>query len=251
MMPIEHGSHSVFARPALSVSRIALRSFFATFLFSCMAAGPYPEPLSNKDQIRAAKPTLDSIDIWNLPLADYPLLSKFAGLKRIRLYSREGTFATDEKLEALANLKLTNLFYINLNNCRLITDRGMKALSKIQSLKELTIEGTAITDEACDVIASKMTLSSVNVANCPGLTKKGLEELARSKTLHYFSFSSDKLTQEEVLTLVNSFNSIAWCEIVDPQRKLDANAIKANGVEKKIHLTVRPTGALQDMRLKP
>jgi hypothetical protein len=232
-------------------SRIAVRSLFAGVVISCIAAGPYPEPLSNRKDIRAAKPTLDSIDIWNLPLAEYSLLSKFTGLKRIRLYSREGTFATDEKMKALSDIGFTNVTYINLNNARLVTDEGIRSLSKLCSLKELTLEGTAITDVACDVMASQMALTSLNIANCIGVTKKGLEELAQSKTLNYFSFSCDKLTQTDALTLIDSFNSITWCEIIDPARKLDVYVIKNKGAEKKIHLTVRPTGALQDMRLRP
>lgn len=226
-------------------------SIFTGIVIFCIAAGPYPEPLSNSKEIRAAKPTLESIDIWNLPVADYPLLSKFIRLKRIRLYSREGTFATDEKLKALADVGFTNLLHINLNNCRLITDEGIHSLSRIASLKELTLEGTTITDLACNIMASQMALSFVNIANCPAVTTKGLEQLALSKTLNYFSFSLDKLTQDEVMALIDSFKSITWCEIIDPARKLDAEAIKRKAAEKRIHVTVRPTGALQDMRLKP
>jgi hypothetical protein len=77
-----------------------------------------------------------------------------------------------------------------------------------------------------------------------------LQELTSSKTLNYFSFSSDKLTQEEVVTLVDSFATINWCEIVDTERKLDPAALKKKGAEKKIHLAVRPTGALQEMQLR-
>jgi hypothetical protein len=233
------------------MSAIILRIIFATIVSSCIAAGPYPEPLSSSKEIRAAKPTLDSIDIWNLPLADYPLLSKFTGLKRIRLYSREGTFATDEKLKALADVGFTNLIDVDLNNCRLVTDKGIDALSKIQSLKQLALEGTLITDTACFQMASNIALTGVNVANCSGVTKAGLSALAKSKSLQEFRFSVDGLVQDETMTLIDSFRSIAWCEIIDPTHKLDATAIKKKGAEKKIHVTVRPTGALQDMRLKP
>lgn len=226
-----------------------LCSILAITVNSCIAAGPYPEPLSNSKDIRAAKPTLDYIDIRYLPLADFPLLAKFQSLKRVRFYNREGEGATDEKLKALADIGFTNLTYINLNNCRPVTDKGIEALSKIRSLRQLTLEGTAITDTACHIMASQMSLTSVQISNCSGVTKKGIEELARSKTLEYFFFSCDALTQGEVLALIDSFNSITWCEIVDTQGKLDATAIKKKGAEKKIHVAVRPTGALQDMRL--
>src|SRR5258706_9165854 len=132
--------------PTMS-TKLCTRLLAAAVLL-CLGFGRHPEPLSHRKEILAAKSTLDSIDIWKLPLEDYPLLKKFAGVKRIWLSSREGTFVTDESLRALANLNFTNLLYINLNNCRLVTDNGIRALSKIKSLKELQLEGTAITDVA-------------------------------------------------------------------------------------------------------
>jgi hypothetical protein len=216
---------------------------------TCVAAGPYPEPLSNSGEIRRAQPTLDSIDIWNLPLADIPLLSKFQGLKRISLWSEEGTSATDAKLKALSDIGFTNLNYINLNNCRLITDKGIEALSHVRSLTQLTLEGTSITDQGCVIMASTMSLEMVNVANCPGVTVKGLDALARSTGLKYFSFSSDKLTHEEVLSLIDSFKNVKRCEVVDTEHKLDSAVISAKGKARGIHVSVRPTGALQEMKL--
>jgi len=236
---------------AKRMSAIIPRILFATIVSFCIAAGPYPEPLSNSKDIRAAKPTLDNIDIRYLPLADFPLLAKFKNLKRVRFYNRESAGATDEKLKALADIGFTNLIDIDLNNCRLVTDKGINNLSKIQSLKQLALEGTAITDEACFQMATNKALTGVNVANCSGVTKAGLSALAKSESLQEFRFSADDLTQDEVPALIDSFRSIAWCEIIDPAHKLDAAAIKKRGVEKKIHVTVRPTGALQDMRLKP
>ena len=233
------------------VSRTVLCIFFVTIGISCIAAGPYPEHLSNKKEIRVAKPALTSIDIRNLPLEDYPLLSKFTNLKNIYMTSWGNSFVTDEKLKALADIGFTNLTYIGLNNCQLVTDKGITALSKIQSLKELSLEGTAITDAACIQMASPMSLTMIVVANCDGITKMGLSALAKSASLQEISFSADKLTQDEVLALLDSFRNVTWCEIIDPKNKLDSNAIKAKGAEKKIHVTLRPTGALQDMRLKP
>jgi hypothetical protein len=226
-----------------------LLSLFGHVAFSCIAAGPYPEPLSNKKEIRAAKPTLTSIDIRDLPLEDYSFLSKFTNVKKIYMTGWENSFVTDEKLNALAGIGFTNLIYIGLNNCQMVTDKGIAALSKIRSLKELTLEGTAITDTACDVMSSQMSLEMVNIANCPGVTLKGLEKVARSNTLNYFSFSSDKLTEKEVLALIDSFKSINWCEIVDTQGKINADAIKEKAKERNIHISVQPTGALQEMKL--
>jgi len=208
--------------------------------------GKTPERLSTRRDIQKAKPGVEDIDIWNLPIQDYPLLAKFKSVKQIGLDCSEGTFATDEKLKALAALSLTNVTDIILTNCRLITDKGIRALSKIRSLKGLGLEGTSITDAALKTMASEMQLSGVNVANCDGLTMTGLRTLATSKTLKEISFSADKLTQDEVLEPINLFRNITWCGIVDPHNKLDVKTIKEKGVEKNIRIVVMKTGALQD-----
>jgi hypothetical protein len=206
----------------------------------------WPERLSTRRDIKSAKPDVESIDIRNLPVEDYPLLAKFTRVEAIDLSSLEGTLATDEKLEALAALNLTNLVGISMINGRLITDKGIRALTRIQSLKGLQLEGTAITDISCDVMNTQMRLTGVNVANCRGVTIKGLKALITSTTLINIEFSADKLTQEQVLDLVGAFKNITWCEIVDPDHKLDVNAIEQKGKARGIHIAVRATGALQE-----
>ena len=206
----------------------------------------WPERLHTNRDIQSAKPDVESIDIWDLPIQDYPLLVKFARVKNIMLDSQKGTFATDEKLKALARLDLTNLTGIIMVNCRLITDEGIRALVRIRSLTGLELEGTAITDAACETMSTRMSLTGINVANCNGVTLEGLKRLAISATLKDFVFSAGKLTQQEVLDLVASFKNVTRCDIVDPQRKLDANAIKAKGNERGMQVFLRQTGALQD-----
>ncbi|MBP7828086.1 MAG: hypothetical protein KA236_16245 [Verrucomicrobia bacterium] len=80
---------SVFPQ-AKATARIVLCCLFAITVNSCIAAGPYPEPLSTAKDIRTAEPTLDYIDIRDLPLAGFPLLAKLQSLKRVRFYNREG-----------------------------------------------------------------------------------------------------------------------------------------------------------------
>ncbi len=207
----------------------------------------YPERLSNKTDIWLASSSAKDIDIWNLPIGDYPLLRKFTNVEDILLDSEEGTFATNEKLKALSELGFTNLGGVSLFNGRLITDDGITALSGIHSLKGLALEGTAITDVSCEVMASRMHLAQLNVANCPGITLKGLKMLAASVSLQGFAFSADKLTQEEVLNLITSFKNVTSCVIVDPDGKLDIATITAKFAEKKIHVVIKKTGALQEI----
>jgi len=217
-------------------------------LFSSGAnCATYPKPLASKADIPRAKAEVEDINIRRLPLEDYPLLAKFTRVKRIRLDNIRGggEGANDEKLKALANLNLTNLINITLLNCSSVTDEGIRALFTVRSVKQLQLEGTSITDKGCEIMAAQLEVNSgVNVSNCPRITLKGLKALAASK-IKSIGFSADNLPQEDVVDLVDSFNRIKYCMIVDTKGKLDANAIKAKSAEKNIQIVVAPTGALQ------
>jgi len=203
--------------------------------------------LSNSDDINRTDSNVADIDIHDLPLKFYPLLSKFRFVKQISLDCRQGDLATDEQLEALGKLSFTNLEYIILTNCRLVTDRGINSLTNLTSLKGVGLEGTAITDTSLDTISSHMRLSSVNVANCKGIGFPGLQKLAGSTPLKEISFSADNLTQEQILNLFELFKGVNWCEIVDRHEKLDVEKLKKKAAEKSFSLVIKPTGALQDL----
>jgi hypothetical protein len=126
---------------------------------SCLPpiSGKYPKPLASERDIRSASPDTDDITIRRLPPEHYPLLRKFTRVRSIRLANiRGGEGGSDEKLLALSVLNFTNLHHIGLLNCKLVTDRGIAALSKIPSLRTLQLEGTAITDVALELMASRM-----------------------------------------------------------------------------------------------
>lgn len=202
--------------------------------------------LSTKQDIQQADPLSTHVSIRYLPIEDYPMLDKFRNVKEIDLACQEGTFATDDKLKALASLNFKNLNDIVLTNCRLITDEGISALVKIQSLKELGLEGTTVSDASLETIATKMRLSGVDISNCSKITLKGLQKLATCESLQEISFSANELTQNEILNLFDSFRKVNWCQIVDPQNKLDKKILKAKAAEKNFSLVIKATGALQD-----
>ena len=219
------------------------------FLFSASANGAqYPKPLTSKSNIEAARQETDDIDIRNLPIEDYPLLSKFKNLKRINFWNLEGLGASDAKLAILSRLGFTNVTYININNCLEVTDEGIRALAKISSLKELTAEGIVITDAGCEVIVSEMRLTLLRIANCPKITLKGLKALSKSDSIAHLQFSAGNFSTEDVLELINSFSAIAWCEIIDPQSRLDADRINSFATSKKIKVSIYPKGALQFLK---
>jgi hypothetical protein len=187
------------------------------------------------------------IAIPDLPIRDYPLLAKFQQLKSIQFYKEGRSGATDAKLEALAAVRLPELREIELIAARSVTDKGIQALSKIISLKSLSLEGTSITDRACEIIASKMHLGGINVANCSNITSYGLLSLATSDSLKEISFSAGQLTQADIVRLISAFKRITWCEIVDPLERFDKEALLKLGNEKGIQIVLKKTGALQDL----
>lgn len=219
-------------------TRLRFAFLLCIAILLAVGCGDYPEYLSSRRDIYFTSASHKILDIGDLPIEDYPLLVKFKRVVNIRLPSREGHFATDDKLRVLATLGLTNLASITLENARLITDVGIRALSPIQSLKVIGVEGSAITDAACGAMASERHLTCVSVMKCNGVTLKGLQTLAISDNLTELNFSTDNLTQKEVLDLLASFKNIKWCGIDDPQRKLDANAIKAKGTERGMYFSV-------------
>jgi len=204
-----------------------------------VGCGNYPHYLSTRSDIRLSSSGDKILDIGDLQIEDYPRLAKFKEVVDIRLPSREGHFATDDKLKVLATLGLTNLGSLVMENARLVTDEGIRALAPVQSLNLIGIEGAAITDAACEFMASHWQhLTAVSVVNCNGVTLKGLQTLAMSGNLKELDFSTDNLTQKEVFDLLASFKNIKWCGMDDPKRKLDADAIKAKGTERGMYFSV-------------
>jgi hypothetical protein len=238
-------------RTARSFARVSVYGMACVLLsvaINSCAWGNHPELISTKQDIHLAKTNVEDIDIRDLPLEDYPLLAKFWRLKRVRLYSSEGTLATDEKLSTLASLDFTNLIDINLLNCRLISDGGIRALSNIQSLKMLQLEGTAITDASAIILRSMTNLSGVNLANCGGITMNGLKILAASESIQEIGFSADNLSQDAISSLFALFKSVKFCQLVDPKQRLDRVALTREAEKYGFHLVVKATGALQDMQ---
>lgn len=205
----------------------------------------YPERLSTARDIEAAAADASQIDIRDLPLRDYPLLKKFAHVWEIDLDSRK-PIATDRHLEALASLGLREVVCITANNCSAITDHGIVALSRIHSVRQLGLEGTSITDKACDTMAHAMHITGLNVANCSGISFAGLKVLAGSETLSDVEFSVDGLTEEQVFELLDAFKNVKRCELVDLDGRFDPQRLVARGERRKIQVFVRRTGSLQD-----
>lgn len=202
----------------------------------------YPERLSTPRDVDLAKADAVDVDIRDLPLEDYPLLKKFKQVEQVYLGLSTSVPATDQHLEALASLNFPHVVCVTANNCHAITDKGVQSLSRLYSLTQLGLEGTSITDAACETMAKTMHITDLNVANCSGITFHGLQALAASDALQDISFSNERLTAKEVSDLLDSFKSVKRCEIVDPQGTLDAQKLVAKGETKHIQVVLRQHG---------
>jgi hypothetical protein len=194
-MSKNHYSRMLAVGCGLRSSRPAhLRPAYLLILFlsvtPLLCFGQRPVPLTSKHDIESARPDVDDVFVTRLPLEDYPRLSKFRRLRAVLL----GNGATDAKLQAVAQLDLTNLVDLNMIAAPQVTDLGISALTNIASLKMIGMEGTGITDASCEVMASRMRLQGVNVANCDGVSKKGINALGSSDTIKELGFSADNLS---------------------------------------------------------
>src|SRR5881628_2209062 len=97
-------------------------------LIVLLLVGCVPRPPAPKSRTGVARTSRNNtyLILDSLPLQDYPALKKFTMLREVQ-YWRE---ATDDKLEALARVGLTNLTCVTMNwGGELVTDRGIQALT--------------------------------------------------------------------------------------------------------------------------
>lgn len=212
--------------------------------------GNHPVDLKSARDIRRTPKDAERIRIGLLPIGDYPLLSKFERVKDVDFFTMDGTGAHDEKLEAFSKLKLDRLEQICLLNCPAVSDVGIRHLTNFGSLRGLSLEGTAITDDACELLTSTMRLDGVNVANCSRISLKGLLSLARCESFNDLGFSANGLTQADVERLIKEMKTITWCQIIDLQQVLDKARLKSLGQERGITIVVKNTSALEDLGIR-
>lgn len=228
-------------QPALRayMNHILLMMTLLTPSGAIAASAEWPTPLTSERDIAKAPPSTHSITMATLPIELYPKLRKFYALKYIKLFKRGATGATDEKLRVLASLGFTNLQEMTLFGSRLVTDEGIKSLSKVKSLRVLVLEGTAITDEGAKHIASEMALSGVGVRNIKGITSTGLKALISARSLKSLTFSADQASQTDIIELIDVAGpNMKRIEISDPPGKLREDLLRSKGAERNIKVSV-------------
>ena len=206
--------------------------FLVTLALIAAGCGSQPPRPQSRREISWTSRNNTHLGLDPLPVEDYPALKKFYKLREVQFTFRA---ATDEKMEALAGVGLTNLYCVTMNGSSHITDRGIEALARIPSVHSLGLEGASITDAALETIASRMLPHSVNIASCSNITFNGLLKLARASTLKDFGFSSDRLTTTDVVHLLDASQSLERFQITGPSGHLDRSAIH-NAADKKTQL---------------
>jgi len=212
-----------------------------------MASGLAASPvlLSSQREIQDAPANLARIHMPDLPLKDYPLLSRFTNISRVYFHPNRGDGANDEKLEALASLNFEHLIEVGLVKCPLVTDRGLLALSKIKSLQSLALHGTSVTDGGLETISAKMTLKVVGLAGCTNITVQGLLRLTESDTLEDIGISFDGRTQADVMRLIAAFRRVKTFTIVDPKGAVDDAAVQKAAKAKSVRIVLLAFGPLE------
>ena len=223
---------------------VLLSALFWACTLSADDFSKHAEPLRSLRDIKRAPSQTDNIWIGELPLNCYSALVKFANLKHVSFHRKNGEGADDQRLQVLSGLGFTNLFDVGLLNCPRVTDRGIRALTNLPALRFLQLEGTAITDAGCSLLAGTSTVTGVNASYCTNVTRIGILALARSPTVRELGFSLDQIDKKEVPEIIDSMSSGSYCIIVDPKGELNSNELKQRGQTRGIQVVLQAQGAL-------
>jgi len=200
--------------------------------------------VSSVGELQKLTPATPLLNIAKLPTNAYPELRKFTNLLSLDFYATDGLGATDVKLHALANAGTGNVKGIVLLNCASVTDNGVEALARARSLQWLQLEGTSISDESLEVIASQMNLTGLNVARTK-VTLNGVETLGKAASLRELTFSCQGEVSAKVCEVIHKCKQVKHIEIVDVSAQLDTNAVGQCARDVGVEVIVRNKGALQ------
>ena len=152
---------------------------------------------------------------------------------------------TDKRLCAIAQTMLTNLNCVDCSDSPKVTDNGVDCLSGITSLRWLYLDHSAVTDHACDIIATKMRLTRCSLVCCANITLQGLLTLAKSETLIEMGFSRQRLTQSQMMQVIESCRRVNRIDIylLDSEGgTLDTVPLQREASVKKVALFIWKNG---------
>ena len=136
---------------------------------------------------------------------DVAHLKNCSRLKHLTLESNSGNFVTDEGLAVVA--RLPNLQFLNVSNCRSITDVGLRHVKDLKKLRTLRVSGTSISDEGLQHFYGLKNLVNLNL-NHTSVTADGVKKLGallpKLRTLKL----PPTMTKESIAELRQSFPEV-------------------------------------------
>ncbi len=217
---------------------------FALSCFGNCGCGHWPSGITSRRDIKHTSRNETHIEVSGLATEEFKELAKFQNLFEIDL---EGG-ATDDQLEILAADGFPRLGELVLEDCPLVTDRGVSSLARISALRVLGLRRASITDASCDFIANRTMLADVSLPNCPRVTSKGLIALAQSPSIEELGISLAPLSQAELVQIINSARRLKRIDIEsvgDDDKRLNLPQIREAAAAKGITIFIGERFGLQ------
>jgi len=121
-------------------------------------------------------PQLTELRLQANQLTDHDLehIKNHILLQHLTLESNSGNFVSDDGLSCLA--RLTELRFLNVSNCRGITDRGLQKIDHLRKLRTLRLNSTSVTDQGLPHLAGLTQLENLSLRST-SITPPGLKQL--------------------------------------------------------------------------
>lgn len=166
--------------------------------------------------------------------------------------------AEDDDYKMIARSKTLQVLDLRDAAC---TDKGLTAVSGIPQMEGIIVDGERVTDAGIKALARSQSLDNVMLFGTKKVTDAGVKELAalpRLQTLHLYFFSLDgsafeALAGSKTLTSVNLqyMDGLTDAGVAHLGRIPNLNELKIGGVFGKRTLTSAGIKALVDARLPP
>ena len=136
------------------------------------------------------------------------VLQQVARLEHLRHLLLKGDLITDEGLFYVSTSK--TIFKLKISDCGKVTDEGVKHLSGMVALEELSIQGTRVTeisDKGLSYLSSSKTLTQISLAKLGMISDVGLSYLSNLVTCldSLFFVKCNKITHVGVQSLLTKF----------------------------------------------
>lgn len=136
-------------------------------------------------------PKLAFLKVWGKSIGNESM-DVVANMSALRVLGLVDTAVTDEGIEKLAGLKLSEVHLFRTS----IGDDAVKVLAAMPSLKVLNLRDTSVTDQAMSYIENMPSLTKLDLSECtsPGITDVGAASISKIDSLEDLNLWSTKVT---------------------------------------------------------